>query len=280
MFTFRRSSVLCCAVAVAAATLLAPTSAHAQDTFDVAVFDSITGASFAFTQETPRQYLGDKVNLQPPGGADQPVLLSRIDLILGHTAAADRDYNQVLVRLRLFNSGSFEGPVFTEPATDVLTFDITPQLRALRDDFDGPLTLIAGRGYSYSIALTNPILLQDGFNIGLGINYQADSGAGAVSSDELTSALRFGAPRAVGTSDFNEPFGGFLRDGRDGLPQRADFNFDQNDGSDLSSQNRQNAGLAFRLYTAVAVPEPSTMLLACSGMLALAGVVVRRRRSA
>jgi len=254
------------------------------------VFDAISGAgvNLHFAQIGSgghRDLMGDKVNLGNTALIGPNPQLTGMDLVFAHIAGTAETFNSLNVNLRFYDSGQLGvDPVFTSPATGVLTFDALSAIKAADPGVINN-TLDPLSAYFYHIDFATPISLADAKNIGIAINYQGDTGAGLMSSDNWSTALREGTAPTVGFSDFPAPKGGYLRDFTNPFPANPtadDYNFAQTDGrnlQDASGKDLPNSGTAIRLYAAVTVPEANTIGLALAGAtVPLLGWMIRRRR--
>jgi len=222
------------------------------------VFDGISGGpTFVVTGGLPRTFIGEPLNL---GGVAGPsVYITGLDVILA--SQTPQFYNQVVLRVQLWNDvNTNSSPVFSNPASAVQTFDIGAQN-------------LFNNLYPFSFTFSTPILLSSTTNVGITLNWQGDTGSGLTSTDNLTSALRFNAPFAVGSPALSPPNYGYYRNASGG----TDFNFLP---SDMRTIGGPNSAIALVLYTDTdlpIVPEPSAVVLMVLGAIAMAFMSVRRR---
>jgi hypothetical protein len=202
---------------------------------EVLVFDSHTGAAaYATVSNSPRTFMGMPFDLADAAGSDP--LISRVVVYLGYTGDAAQTYSQLRARFRLWNDwSSVSTPVFSNPPDLIVEADVP-----------GPITLNPGSMTAIGLPLDPPIPLSGLTRHGIAVNFQGNTGAGLVSSDDLTPVLRYGAnPVAVGSNRIPSGVGYINGSGR------TDFNFEP---SDVGSVQQSNQALALQLH---AVPTPA-----------------------
>jgi len=193
---------------------------------ELLVFDSYTNASnLSAYAVTPRTFMGYPFNAIDPG---QPLQVTKITVYLAYLGTVAKTYNALRINLQLWNDwSSASNPVFSNAAsggpfsadTESVTFN--PNTSA-----------------SVDVTLSSPVALNDLTN-GFAVNIQGNSGSGFVTTDDLTSLLRFGTnPIAVGSS----PLTGL---GYRNTAGQTTFNFQP---GDTLTFGQSNEGLAVKIY--------------------------------
>lgn len=203
------------------------------------VFDSYTGANYAFAGNSPRTFMGMPFNLAGAAGNDP--MISKVVVYLAYTGTVAQTYSKLSARFQLWDAwSSFSTPVFSSPSALVVEAVAS-----------GPITLNPGSLTPITVTLGSPIPLSGLVKHGIAVNFQGDTGAGLASSDALTPVLRYGAnPVAVGANPI--PIGFGYRNGSG----QTDFNFAP--GNSETAQ-QMNQGLALQLY-AVATPSAGPLV--------------------
>lgn len=169
----------------------------AQDAAQVLVFDSATGAdNTVSTTASPRTIMGLPFDLGAGGGADPTI--SQIVFYIAYTGAAPQTYNELRVQFQLYDVWvSGRDPVFSSPVGPVTFGDVTD-----------PVTFNPHTYARMAVNMSWPVSFNGLTAHGIAINIQGDTGSGLVSTDDLTTLVRYGAtPVAVGANDLSAAFG-------------------------------------------------------------------------
>jgi PEP-CTERM motif len=162
----------------------------------------------------------------------------------------------ISVNIQLYNTPAFtasgSGAAFSNPIGGLRTFTA------------GAQTLAANTAYLFTLTFGTPISFT-GNQLGVAINWQGNTGSGLANTDNLSTAVRIGAP-AVGTTP-----GYYYRN----ASGQTNMNFLGSDARQIGA----DSSLAIRVFVSTLAPEPGTLALLLAGSGAL-GMVVRRRRTA
>ena len=150
---------------------------------DPVVYDS-TGGDFTTTGSTPRTFIGGAANID---GAGPQVDITSIDVYMA--ATTDASYSNVRARIQFWDTyAAASSPVFSNAAGTVIEADV------------GPIDTVANTVNTITITLPTPLRLNSLSGKGFAVNFQGDTGAGLVSTDELTTPLSVNGPMNVGSS--------------------------------------------------------------------------------
>lgn len=223
------------------------------------VFDSLTNRTSTSIPTAANTFMGQVFSVASPGS----FLLSSFQVaIVNGTGTNFASTTTFRLRTQFYgaaNTGA--SPVFSSPVGSTISVNFTN------------FAWTSGTFTTLTVNLGTPLLIPSTptTNLGVVFNLQADTGAGFVSQDNLTVAVRGGgtnpAPLIGAFTGYTSPNYGYLRN----ASGRTDFNFDSTDARSIGV----NSGLAFRLIAAA--PEPSTLALSLLGV-ASAGRLLRRRR--
>jgi len=242
-----------------------------------AVFDGISGVdALSFGIPSGVHILeGQAFNLGNTGSG--PVTITGLDIAVVNLGAGTT-FSDVTLQMTFFNTYT------PNPSSTALAF--SHPIASLTHDFGAtnfgtdPLVTIGGNGFSSANGATPGIDLSSAGitfsgsqNLGVQFIWRVDTGSGLQTNSGFTTAVRGGAgdpAPAVGSLAAGiAPNFGFFKS--------SDPSVTSTDNSvaigDLRSFG-DNSTLAFRLYTAAAVPEPGTWVALGLGVLAFA----RRRR--
>lgn len=261
----KKLAVISVAVAVAASSQAA------------LVMDNMTNATFTGTGSLPRSMLGMAFNLG--NVASGPVSLTGMDMSLNHFATVNTTYNAVQIQVSFWNTAANAttgtGAAFSNRVATAV-FNLAPNTTlnaSTRYTFQNNTTPGSAPGMTFGA----PVNLASTTNLGVQVLILADTGAGLAPIDALTPALvhsHTGGVWAVGGNTAGtSPNFGYYRNVSQPAPLNADTSLL---GSDFRTLALANQGVAMRLYTTEAVPEPATMAIIGLGAAAIAA---RRRKN-
>lgn len=250
---------------ISALSVLAAVAFAAQAGAQTAVvYDGLnTGTVPTFTSSVPHTYMGQGFNIANPGIPSIQITSMRITVVAG----AAVNYAATRLRIQLwdtYNPGATGTDlVFSNPL-------------ALQVFNTGAINVAAASAFTFTLNFAVPLTLSGLTNHGITVNWQSDAaGTGNFIDDtNLTTALRTGTggtvppPPLTAGANVN-PSGGYYRNAS-GL---TTLNFQAGDSRTIA-----NVGGLMMEFTAIAVPEPSSVALL---MTAAAGacVMYRRRRA-
>jgi hypothetical protein len=227
------------------------------------IYDGLNAGTVpTFTTSVPHTYMGQGFNVANPGtGATIQITSMRITMV----AAAAVNYAASRLRIQFWDTYN-PAAVGTE-----LVFSNPALLQTFNT---GAINVAAATAFTFTLNFAVPITLTGLTNHGITVNWQSDAaGTGNFIDDtNLAAALRTGTggtipppPLMPGAADVN-PGGGYFRNAS-GL---TTFNFQAGDARTIA-----NVGGLMMEFTAIAVPEPSSVALLIT---AAAGAFVAYRR--
>jgi hypothetical protein len=213
----------------------------------VVVFDSFTGATLTFTSGTPRSFIGIPTTLSAAAGTSNINITSGTAYLVSTAAVS---YTNVRLNITFWGaaSGATSGTTAAfSNSRGTFSFDL------------GALTTAANTFYSVDFTLPSSVVLP-GQTGGVTCNWQGDTGSGLVSTNNLTSLLRYGSAPATGTLSLGTA-------GTNGFYQNISS---ETDGNFLGSSFRfftgvANQGLALKLSGSPADTTPPTAAVTPTG---------------
>ena len=206
----------------------------------VLLFDSFTGATLTTTGSTPRNFIGFPMTLGAAAGTSNINVMSGTAYMSSQAAV-----NYTNIRLNVTFWATASG------ATSGATPAFSNSLGTYTYDF-GALNAAANIYYPYAFTLPAGVTLptQTG---GITLNWQGDTGAGPVTTDNLTSLLRYGSALTTGSLTLGTA-------GTNGYYRNA---ASETNGNFLGSSFRAfggvtNQGLALRLSGAPGLTSDTT----------------------